>query len=1128
MTSENPSPSRESETVDNIIAEYLDAKDKGNAPDTGEWLKQYPQHAAELEEFLQDQKKFQPQLQKAQSVTVSEPTPAPKVNTEWKLPCLFQDYDILEIIARGGMGIVFKARQISLNRMVALKMILSGQFAKPNDIQRFLIEVEVAGTLDHPNIVPVYHMGEEQGQYFYSMKLIEGTNLRNWVKNQAEETLNHERQRTLTTVFHKIASAVHYAHQRGILHRDLKPGNILIDNANEPHVTDFGLAKRISGAANKDKESPTATGAILGTPEYMSPEQADGKPNLSVHSDVYGLGAIYYYMLTGQPPIQGKSPVELLKKVIETDPTPPRQINGHIDRDLQTICLTCLQKTPDGRYESAGELAEDLDRWLMGKPILARPTSQWEQIIKWIKRNPALTSLIGVIVLTVLSIMGLQWFNGINLQAERDKAEGERKKAIGERKKAVEQKEEAVKQEKEAKRLQILAEEREELKTRYLYLANTSLAEHALKNGHVGRALDLLEAHRPQKGQPDLRHLEWYLLWQQCHQDLATFTDHANTVRAARFSPDGKHLVTVDSDGKLVRRDLVGKKIHSIILPTDTGFKSMTISADAKRLATCTRDSVIQVWDAQTGKQLARCNGPALQFKPLALSPDGKLLAYWVENKSIAIWDYSNDDIVANLVGHKDPPTSFSFSANGKTLASGGLNGLVYLWQLSNQQLIYHADLHNGPIWDLQFSPDQKLLLTGSFDQNAKILFLEKSKDGKLPGTILESKRGMVRSVAFSPDGQLIATVGSDQVVKLWSGETFKQLHVFRGHADSIGVVRFSPNGKTLMSAASDKTTKLWDVEAPLRAHFKAHRQNILTMAFSPDGNTLVSSGVDSEIHAWDTATGNLKFTVRHSATVYDTIFTPAGKTLIVGGLRRTVDGPLGGVVRLWNMQTQRADKTWDEIPEPVHNLALSPDGKTLAAGCAEGKIYLWDLTTNRAIPEIASQLKEITSLAFSTDGKILAAGGPTLELNQPSVGDIELWDWQAQKRRKNLKGHSQNVWDLAFHPDGTHMASCSTDGTVKLWEMPHGKASITFHGHMEAVRKVAFTPDGKRIVSVGGDRRLHLWDPTTQLEFVALDSGQNQIWSLAISPDGNTLATGDGDGTIRMWRATNQTNTQR
>jgi peroxiredoxin/tRNA A-37 threonylcarbamoyl transferase component Bud32 len=336
----------------------------------------------------------------------------------------FADYELLEEVARGGMGVVFKARQKSLHRIVALKMILAGHLASAEQVRRFHLEAEEAGLLDHPNIVPIYQVGQEDGQHYFTMKLIDGGSLAQRLK--ATPMPPRDAVRLVATV----ARAVHYAHQRGILHRDLKPGNILLDAKGEPHVTDFGLAKHLAGPGGPNPENaPTLSGAIIGTPAYMAPEQAAARRDLSVAVDVYSLGAVLFELLTGRPPFQAGTAYDTLLQVMEMDPPRPRSLNPHLDRDLETITLKCLEKEPQHRYGSALRLAEDLDRYLAGEPILARPASRIERTVKWARRRPAIAALVGVICLAGVLFLAFGWWTNLQLKNALKQTQDEREEA---------------------------------------------------------------------------------------------------------------------------------------------------------------------------------------------------------------------------------------------------------------------------------------------------------------------------------------------------------------------------------------------------------------------------------------------------------------------------------------------------------------------------------------------------------------------------------------------------------------------------------------------------------------------------------------------------------------------------
>jgi tetratricopeptide (TPR) repeat protein/peroxiredoxin/predicted Ser/Thr protein kinase len=349
----------------------------------------------------------------------------PAVCVAHRLKGHFGDYELIEEIARGGMGVVFKASQKSLSRVVALKMILAGQLASDDQVRRFRAEAEEAGRLDHPNIVPIYQVGELAGQHFFAMKLIEGGSLSGRARHFRGDP------RGAARLIATVARAVHHAHQRGILHRDLKPGNILLDAQGEPHVTDFGLAKHLGG------EGTTQSGAVLGTPGYMAPEQAAGRRDVSVAADVHGLGAVLYELLTGRPPFEAESPLETMLQVLDRDPARPRAHNPAVPGDLETICLKCLRKEPARRYGSAAALADDLDRFLHGEPVQARRASVIERTAKWARRRPAAAALVGVIALAVVALVAGVWWHAAQLGKALVQAKGSAAEAKEERERAA-------------------------------------------------------------------------------------------------------------------------------------------------------------------------------------------------------------------------------------------------------------------------------------------------------------------------------------------------------------------------------------------------------------------------------------------------------------------------------------------------------------------------------------------------------------------------------------------------------------------------------------------------------------------------------------------------------------------
>ncbi len=453
MSSSQNSGSPGQDRLNQILAAYLEAVEAGEAPDRQELLARHPDLAQELEAFFADHDKMKQAAEReppagrapathspdepatllprkaALAESAAEAPTLPPVDHESgdaaTLPPrdakatsdltapppgtrvrYFGDYELLEEIARGGMGVVYKARQMSLNRLVALKMILAGQLASEEDVKRFYSEAEAAANLDHPGIVPIHEVGQHEGQHYFSMGYVEGQSL------SAKLAGGPLPPRQAAELVKEVADAVAYAHEQGVIHRDLKPANVLLDKSGQPRVTDFGLAKRVEGGSDL-----TDTGQVLGTPSYMPPEQAAGKRDqIKETADVYALGAILYTLLAGRPPFQADNQLDTLMQVLEQEPVSPRQLNPKVARDLETICLKCLDKEPQRRYGSATALADDLRRFLNDEPIRARPTSAMQRFVKWVKRRPAAAALVAVVAWLGLNsvALGIAVLSGTN------------------------------------------------------------------------------------------------------------------------------------------------------------------------------------------------------------------------------------------------------------------------------------------------------------------------------------------------------------------------------------------------------------------------------------------------------------------------------------------------------------------------------------------------------------------------------------------------------------------------------------------------------------------------------------------------------------------------------------------
>jgi len=983
---------------------------------------------------------------------------APLVKGEAGTVRSFGDYELLEEIARGGMGVVYRARQPSLKRVVALKMILAGQFASKQIIQRFRGEVTAAALLQHPNIVAIHDVGIHDGQHYFSMDYVEGQNLSQLVGNRPLPPAKAARYVKL------IAEAIQYAHQQGILHRDLKPSNILVDSSDQPRITDFGLAKRLEGDS-----SITGTGQMLGSPNFMPPEQASSQHGkVGRPADVYGLGAILYHLLTARPPFQAESFENVIYQLLNTEPVSPRLLNSSVPSDLETICVKCLQKEPSRRYSSAQELSDELGRFLRHEPIQARPITPAERTWRWCRRKPAIASLSAATILLLLAVAIGSPIAAFLFNRERQRAEEN------------------------------------------LYFADMHGAETALEDGDLGRARELLQAHQPRAGQTDLRGFEWRLLWQRCRgDDLYALRGHSNSLSALRFSPDGDTLATRSRDNQLKVWDLSTRtELFTITNVTSLGG----FTSDGQNFAFGLGDGSVRLCDSRTGRTLYSLEKAG---ELVALLADGKTVATTAEGFIVKLLDITSGHETFLLPGKggldlRGPEfgAGVVISPDGEKLAisNGSENGIT-LWDLKTHAILNSSlDKREVPITFLQLSPDGKVLATGGFDGLVRLW--DMATGHELPHPIQEPES--VVSAAFSPDGRVVAIASLDQTIKLWELATGRELDTLRGHESGVWPVTFSADGRRLASGGDDKTVRLWNTgPKPVKPALSGLAQ-WEPLIWSPDSNLLAGHCQDQTVKLWDAATLETRTVlpgISHLLT-----FSDHGKTI----LARLVDGTVKG----FDVATGIVTRDLPTPPSREWNYVItSPDGRSAAITDGTPTIQLWD-TVSGEINLLTNLTRKPEVLAFSPDGNTLIdAGG--LE------GEIDIWDVTRRQCVESIAAHSGRVVSVAISPDGTLAASGSIDGTIKLWNLKTSRWLATLKGHRRPVWTLAFSPDGKTLVSGSGDRTVRLWNVSLRREAAILrlfDGSYSrlaeEIRPLTFSPDGNNVAGVTQDGRLILLRA--------
>lgn len=995
--------------------------------------------------------------------TSPQQTPPPPRSTSASAHGRLGDYELLEEIARGGMGVVYKARQISLNRLVAVKMIRQTPLADASLHRRFHLEAEAAAKLCHPNLVPIYEVGQCDGQQFYSMAFVPGQSLSELVREHALPA------NTAARYVRSIARAIHHAHLQGVLHRDIKPGNVIIDELDEPHVTDFGLAKFLSG----DSEL-TACGTILGSPSYMSPEQAEGRTRaVTARSDVYSIGAVLYELITGRPPFRAETPLQTVRLVVSSDPVPPRWFNPRIPFDLETICLKCLQKEPARRYATAADLADDIERFLSDEPVRARPPGISGRVWRWCKRSPALATAISLAVIAALA-----GFAGIVWQwqhAERNRA---------------------------------LAEER-------LYAADMSLAFEAISEGNLARARQLRDSHV--QAPSNARSFEWAYLQQATRgDDLFSIPGHLATVRQVAFSPDGSAIFSRSVDGVFKVWDA---RSHRELLKLD-GIQSFRgFSADGERLAVNFTKGTVAWLNWRTG-ELIPMRAPNGLLN--SVSPNGDIVAMTSSNFVLRLFDVATDQLrseINGIGGYVSHPVfqvqRVTLSPNGR-LAAGVVaqdhapfNGdpkELQLFDVASGHRISARAQHS--VYDLCFSPDSGFVAV--FERQGTVRLIPVHPNAPEP-IVLRRGEASFWSGAFSPDGRWLAAGSADNSIYLFDlHRRAPQGMPLRGHVGSVQALAFSSDGKFLVSGGSDGSVRVWPANSrhPIEAN-ELSATPPRRILFSSDGTTIAAEDTQGATRLYGSR--NLLPQGRVAAAGLPLAFV--GDQLAM--LQRTsrtltlnLTAPMDGAQPRSLLQIEHSGN--------AERFALSANREWLAVGTAAGGVRLVNVRSAQDAACSISHVGRVAWLEFSSEAQSLVTAGED--------GAVQLWDIAQNRFGGEMSKHGRPVNRVAISPDGRFVASCAVDGTVNLRERFGRQQVAPIHVHRDNVLSITFSPDSHLLASCSSDGTVKLWNVRLRQETGTLyfgEAGQRGlgVWSISFSPDGKTLAALGGPGVLKLWR---------
>ncbi len=1140
------------QALDLIYAEMAAQEEAGKTPLLNEYTARFPQWADRIERLFEVHEAFR-ETEAAMDTDLPDPDstfPGDDVSLSATSPSIplndsrkIGQYELLNEIGSGATGIVFRARQAGLSRMVAVKILRP--FGTDESRERFAAEAEMTARLQHPNIVRVHEVGNDAGCDYMSMELLDGGSLATALGHTAYSP------QAAADLVRTLATAVSAAHEQGIVHRDLKPGNVLMANDGSPRISDFGLARHLSEAAVRQ----TRTGAILGTPGYMAPEQAHGSLGAGPAADIYSLGAILYELLTGRPPYHGTSVVEILEQMHVTDPPRVRQLRPGVPRDLQTICMKCLERNPDERYASAADLRDDLTRYLDGLPIHARPISLAERTARWALRHKGIAALSLLLIMTaIVGAAGIiwQWRRAEDGLSQAQVAAHVAKAA-----------------EREQQRQRLMSEQR-------LYRQQIMTADRELQFGLSTIGEKLLDDCDPAR-----RGWEWDYLNASARASKTVLDGLGPYPSALACSADGRLVaVTVGHHADAVNRQTLVKDLESGSLlwkysKHNMGL-SLDFSPDSQQLAIAGHGHAT-LHDAHSGEILRRfpMRGRISSWG-VAFSPDGSELAI-ADGHTVRMFNVADEQVAATVCqGLEDSHGAYAvdYHPTLPLIAVATRRMGVTVHDTISGEAIEHLPMP-ADTRSVQFSPDGRMLVAAGYSQHDQgCLRVWHCADRVFEFQNERYDRDGSRTTAeFSSDSQTIAVWGGSTALKLLSSKDLRTCAIYPAHSYTRNM-KFTEDSRCFFTCGSDGRVRMWDRGREFRRYLV--RQDVALasdFAMHPDGNTVAMvadvnpsrghSSYNNTIEVFDL--NRWRRTQRlwgHSAGVTCVDYDPTGRWLASGSLDRTI--------RIWPVDDDRAAHVIDSLNASVAGLhfmrppdvsvpakAASSERHATSSGCTllsvltTGDVHLHDvgemlsqdtsspnaeslpnqtlLVSTGAANVVHTDLRKSLLALCTRNGRVLIVDTSTRNIatlcdgigpvhcvafnnaaDQISVacddGTVRLW-----KVSEGEPFNAQHIWTAAvhdgpvtsvgFHPDGKRIVSASEDGLVQILSVESGSRmmSLKSHSYPGPVARAAFGSNGRCVVATVRNR-LYMWDATLVVPILAEDMAEDENARAAVA----------------------------